>query len=91
LPLTALLLLIGVGLLVFTSPSGDVKPPATSVRAGRPPRRSVPKDVPAPTVDTAVAESHREPWWLIATTFFLVIVIGMLLIFYAQIPISALI
>jgi hypothetical protein len=39
----------------------------------------------------AVDEPHREPWWLLATTFVFVMLIGLLLIFYAQIPISALI
>jgi len=76
------LLLVGAGLL-FTSP------PVISSGGGRSRRRrrsSPPEAPPEPNVPEESDEPHREPRWLIAFTFVVVIVIGLLLVFYAHLP-----
>jgi hypothetical protein len=91
LPASAFLLLIGAGLLAFTSPSRDAAPSTRKIAAGRPPQRADSETRPEMAAEPELEEPQREPWWLIGVTFTLVLVTGLLLIFYAQIPISALI
>jgi hypothetical protein len=89
LPAGAFLLLIGAGLLAFTSPPRDV-PSTRDIRAGGPPQRAD-SETPPVAAEAELEEPQREPWWLMGLTFSLVLVTGLLLIFYAKIPISALI
>jgi hypothetical protein len=93
LPATAFLLLVGAGLLVFTSPPGDVAPLAKNTKLSRFPRRSRPQNSPDPIAVAVVEddEPHREPLWLLAFSSLVVIGVGMLLIFYTDLPISALV
>jgi hypothetical protein len=91
LPATAFLLLIGAGLLAFTSPPGEVAPSGRGIRASRTPRRSDSEPPLEIVAEAELEEPQREPWWLMGVTFTLVLVTGLLLIFYAKIPVSALV
>jgi Zn-dependent protease with chaperone function len=93
LPATAFLLLMAAGLLVFTSPPGDVAPSARDTKVRRFPRRSRPHDPPDPIAVAVVEddEPNGEPLWLLAFSSFVVIASGLLFIFYTDIPVSALV
>ena len=92
LPATAFLLLMGAGLLVFTSPPGDVTPRSWEKKR-RSPALSTPDESPD-SIEVAVVEGdepQREPLWLLAFTSLVVVGIGLLFIFYTDIPVSALV
>jgi len=84
------LLLIGVG-LVLTSPPGDFVGPVRDSKARKSPRRSPPQEPAEPIAVVETDEPNREPLWLLAFAFLVVIGVGMLLIFYTDLPVSALI
>ena len=91
LPATAFLLLMAAGLLLFTSPPGDIEPRRwereTKDRRDFRLRRSL-ADPGAVLEDD---EPQREPLWLLAFTSFVVIGLGLLFVFYTDIPVPALV
>jgi hypothetical protein len=91
LPATAFLLLISAGLLVFTSPPGDIAPRAWERKTKRSARLSTPDEPLDPVAVLEDDEPQREPLWLLAFTSLVVIGIGLLFIFYTDIPVSALV
>jgi hypothetical protein len=92
LPAVACLLLGGAGFLAFTSPPGEYVRPAKGRNLSATLPQSNPEEPsPEPVAVADLDEPQREPLWLIALTFFIVLGVGLLLIFYADLPISALV